>query len=89
MVNEWIDRMSRDFGIDVRCNEEVQNALTYVKNYCQCSKHRFQLFMRWFFECYAMASPKSPYDMLEAWVPFCKSEECLPGVVRADREELE
>jgi hypothetical protein len=45
--------------------------------------------MRWFFECYAMASPKSPYDMLEAWVPFCKSEECLPGVVRADREELE
>lgn len=83
---EYTIGMRREFGVDV--GDEADNALEFVRATCGCSRQEFRRFVNWYFNCYALVAPISPYDLAYAWEDFVEAGECLPTVVSVDRMEM-
>lgn len=85
---EFVNGMKRAFGIVFPNDAELGRALGYVRKRCRCDAKRFRKFVIWYFACYALEPPTSPFRLEDAWVDYCQSGECLPVVLDADRLAL-
>lgn len=88
-ARQWADNMQRVFNVTVEPDENLRNGLARVHAEVKCNPGRFRAFIDWFFDCYVISAPKSPYALRDAWEAFVDGGECLPIVVRADRLESE
>lgn len=82
---EYIFGMRAAFGIHVNDVAEIRKSLNRVRKKCRCSAVVFRRFVQWYFSCYALKPPTTPYDLEVAWVDYCQRGECIPMVLDADR----